>query len=159
MLEPLAFRWLSKKKSVLHKNNHAWWDFAQKCQCSWIFGKIKFLGNCLFSQWNVLCDEFFTSPTHLYCQCEDFHQKTLINLFRISFYSLLKIIHITDFQCLSRSEIGKQLFLKPSVWADFHKFFPKTNRFSSLVTKPLRKFFFEDIFKFLQVFGTNSPSK
>ena len=23
-------------------------DFAQKCQCSWIFGKTKFLGKCLF---------------------------------------------------------------------------------------------------------------
>ena len=41
----------------------------------------------------------------------------------------------------------------------FHKFFPKTNRFSSLVTKPLRKFFLEDIFQFLQVFGLNSDSK
>ena len=47
MLGPLAFRWLSKK-SVLHQNNCAWWDFAQKCQCSWIFGKTKFLGKCLF---------------------------------------------------------------------------------------------------------------
>ena len=41
----------------------------------------------------------------------------------------------TDFQCLSRSEIGQQLFLKP-----------KTNRFSSLVPKPLRKNILEDIF-------------
>ena len=41
----------------------------------------------------------------------------------------------------------------------FNKFFPKTNRFSSLVTKSLRKFFLEDIFQRLQVFGTNSDSK
>ena len=41
----------------------------------------------------------------------------------------------------------------------FHNVFPKTNRFSSLVTKPLRKFFLEDIFQFLQVFGINSDSK
>ena len=41
----------------------------------------------------------------------------------------------------------------------FLKIFPKTNMFSSLVTKPLRKFFLKDIFQCLQVFGTNSPSK
>ena len=41
----------------------------------------------------------------------------------------------------------------------FPKFFPKTNRFASLVTKPRRKFFLEDIFQFLQVFGTKSPPK
>ena len=66
---------------------------------------------------------------------------------------------ITDFQCLSRSEIGQQLSFKSSVWAHFYKFFPKTNRFSSLVTKPLRKIFLEDIFQLLQVFGTNLDSK
>ena len=41
----------------------------------------------------------------------------------------------------------------------FYKFYPKTNRFSSLVIKPLRKFFSEDIFQHLQVFGTNWDSK
>ena len=35
----------------------------------------KVLGKFLFSPWNVLCDNFFTSPTHLYCQCDDFHTK------------------------------------------------------------------------------------
>ena len=44
------------KKNVFHQNNCARWDFAQKCQYSWIFGKTKFLGKCLFSPWNVLCD-------------------------------------------------------------------------------------------------------
>ena len=28
-----------KKKTALHKNDRAWWDFAQKCKCSWIFRK------------------------------------------------------------------------------------------------------------------------
>ena len=41
----------------------------------------------------------------------------------------------------------------------FHKYFPKTNRFASLVTKPLGKIFLEDIFQILQVFGTNSALK
>ena len=41
----------------------------------------------------------------------------------------------TDFRCLSQSENGQQLFLKPSVWAVFsHKIFLKTNRFTSLMT-------------------------
>ena len=55
------------------------------------FEKNKFLGKCLFSPWNVFCDQFLTSPTHLYLQCYDFHQKkTLINLFRISFLQPVK---------------------------------------------------------------------
>ena len=41
MLGLLAFRWLNKK-ICLAQNNRAWWDFAQKCQGSWIFGKNKF---------------------------------------------------------------------------------------------------------------------
>ena len=31
----------------------------------------------------------------------------------------------TDFRCLSRSESGHPLFLKPPVWADFSEYLPK----------------------------------
>ena len=58
--------------------------------------------------------------------------------------------HKTDFQWLSQSHHFELIF---------HKFFPKMNSFSSLVTKPLRKMFLEDIFQLLQAFGTNSDSK
>ena len=34
---------------------------------------------------------------------------------------ILSVLFRTDFQCSSRSEIGQQLFLRPSVWADFSK--------------------------------------
>ena len=32
----------------MHQNNRAWSDFAQKCQCSWIYGKTSFLESVSF---------------------------------------------------------------------------------------------------------------
>ena len=57
----------------------------------------------------------------------------------------------TDFKCSSQSEIGQQLFLKLSVWLIFHNVFPKTSRFSSLVTKPLRIIFWRTFFNFYRI--------
>ena len=34
-------------------------------------------------------------------------------------YNGLKLLFTTDFKCLSQNKIGQQIFMKPSVWADF----------------------------------------
>ena len=54
--------WLSDgwvEKMVLHKNVGAWWDFPQKCQCSWIYKKIIFYSHLeTFNETNfklILC--------------------------------------------------------------------------------------------------------
>ena len=39
---------------------------------------------------------------HLYCQCDNFHKKTLVNLFRISFYKFLNIINMFIFAMLTK---------------------------------------------------------
>ena len=58
----------------------------------------------------------------------------------------------TDFRCLSRSEIGHPLFWNNQFELIFHNVFPKTNRFSSLVTEPLRNFFLRTFFNFCRFF-------
>ena len=62
----------------------------KSCKCSWIFLKTYFFGKCLFSPWNVQCDKFWTSLTHLYCPCGDFHQKIFSK--HVQFLKIPKIL-------------------------------------------------------------------
>ena len=52
--------------------------------------KTKFLAKCLFSPWIVLCDQFCTSPMHLYRQCDDFHQQNIVKLVQDQFLQPVK---------------------------------------------------------------------
>ena len=68
-------------KSFKLSFTYSLWGFA-RCSVhfqNWLF--IVELQKCKYS---------WTSPRHLYCQCNNFHRKkTLVNLFRISFFLLI----------------------------------------------------------------------
>ena len=73
-------------------------------KCSEIFlKKTYFFGKCLFSPWFFWCDKFHTSPRRLYCLCDDFYKKKyLVNLYRIHFWELLKILIIIILKMLDK---------------------------------------------------------
>ena len=75
------------------------------------FWKSKVFWKVSLLPWIVLCDWFWSSPTNLHRQCNDFHPKILINLFRISFYKLLKIISMMNFGMLKKVWLFFFIFL------------------------------------------------
>ena len=66
-------------------------------------------------------------------------------------YSTVAIVYITGFKCSSQSEIGQQLSWNHQFELILHRVFPKTNIFSSLVTKSIRIFFWRAFFHFCRV--------
>ena len=87
------------EKTVLQQKRWWWVGLCSKVVSAVKFSeKTYFFGKCLFSPWNVQCDQFLTSPRRLYCPCGDFHQNIFIKLVQDTFLLFAKDTHNDNFK-------------------------------------------------------------